>query len=96
MLEANPPVLKSKTGDDNLVPVSLCHVARLVFNVVTCSLSRDATIILKAVVSFFTAEPLPLMDICRRNIRRQIGKENLNEVSDLPIPTSLKSYLLYR
>lgn len=41
-------------------------------------------------------EPLPLMDICRRTIRRQIGKENLDEVSTLPIPTSLKGYLLYR
>lgn len=41
-------------------------------------------------------EPLPLMDICRRNIRRQMGKQNLHHVKELPIPTSLKSYLLYR
>lgn len=45
---------------------------------------------------FVTAEPLPLMDICRRNIRRQMGKDKLEHVTDLPIPTSLKGYLLYR
>ncbi|XP_067947696.1 SPRY domain-containing SOCS box protein 1-like [Watersipora subatra] len=41
-------------------------------------------------------EPLPLMDICRRNIRRQMGKQNLPHVTELPIPTSLKGYLLYK
>lgn len=41
-------------------------------------------------------EPLPLMDICRRIVRRQIGKENLNQVDGLPIPTTLKGYLLYK
>jgi len=45
---------------------------------------------------FVTAEPLPLMDICRRIVRRQIGKENLNQVDGLPIPTTLKGYLLYK
>ncbi|CAG5131749.1 unnamed protein product [Candidula unifasciata] len=41
-------------------------------------------------------EPLPLMDICRRTIRAQLGKHRLQETHSLPIPTSLKQYLLYQ
>ncbi|VVC37775.1 Concanavalin A-like lectin/glucanase domain,SPRY domain,SOCS box domain,B30.2/SPRY domain [Cinara cedri] len=42
-------------------------------------------------------EPLPLMDLCRRVIRQQIGKQYLEErVMDLNLPQSLSVYLLYR
>lgn len=42
------------------------------------------------------AEPLPLMDLCRRAVRLALGKERLNEIPTLPLPASLKSYLLYQ
>lgn len=41
-------------------------------------------------------EPLPLMDICRRVVRQQLGKTRLHEVDNLPLPNPLKNYLLYR
>ncbi|KAK3104874.1 hypothetical protein FSP39_012176 [Pinctada imbricata] len=41
-------------------------------------------------------EPLPLMDICRRIIRHQLGKNRLHEIPRLPLPNPLKSYLLYQ
>lgn len=47
-------------------------------------------------VFFFAAEPLPLMDLCRRAVRLALGKERLNEIPTLPLPASLKSYLLYQ
>ncbi|CAH2320032.1 SPRY domain-containing SOCS box 1 [Pelobates cultripes] len=40
-------------------------------------------------------EPLPLMDLCRRSVRVALGKERLNEIQALPLPASLKGYLLY-
>ncbi|XP_076451485.1 SPRY domain-containing SOCS box protein 1-like [Babylonia areolata] len=41
-------------------------------------------------------EPLPLMDICRRAVRSQVGKNRLHFIKDLPIPNSLKMYLWYQ
>ncbi|XP_076472325.1 SPRY domain-containing SOCS box protein 1-like [Babylonia areolata] len=41
-------------------------------------------------------EPLPLMDICRRAVRSQVGKNRLQLIRDLPIPNSLKMYLWYQ
>ncbi|CAK9810188.1 Protein gustavus [Anthophora plagiata] len=42
-------------------------------------------------------EPLPLMDLCRRVIRKRIGKETIEEkVNELSLPLAVKSYLLYR
>ncbi|KAL8571959.1 SPRY domain-containing SOCS box protein 1 [Nucella lapillus] len=41
-------------------------------------------------------EPLPLMDICRRGVRSQLGKNRLHLIKDLPIPNSLKMYLWYQ
>lgn len=44
-----------------------------------------------------TAEPLPLMDLCRRTIRQTIGRVHLEErVQELHLPQSMKSYLLYK
>lgn len=40
--------------------------------------------------------PLPLSDICRRTIRRRIGKERLNEVNKLNLPTVIKNFILYK
>lgn len=42
------------------------------------------------------AEPLPLMDLCRRSVRLALGKERLGEIHTLPLPASLKAYLLYQ
>lgn len=42
------------------------------------------------------AEPLPLMDLCRRSVRLALGKERLGEIQSLPLPASLKAYLLYQ
>ncbi|XP_012518093.1 PREDICTED: SPRY domain-containing SOCS box protein 1 [Propithecus coquereli] len=41
-------------------------------------------------------EPLPLMDLCRRSVRLALGKERLGEIHTLPLPASLKGYLLYQ
>lgn len=44
-----------------------------------------------------TAEPLPLMDLCRRVIRQRIGKHRLEEkINELNLPQAMKTYLLYR
>uniref|UniRef100_A0A0M3HWN0 SPRY domain-containing SOCS box protein 4 n=1 Tax=Ascaris lumbricoides TaxID=6252 RepID=A0A0M3HWN0_ASCLU len=41
-------------------------------------------------------EPRPLMDICRRTIRAQIGKERMHRVKELRLPNGLKNYLLHK
>jgi len=44
-----------------------------------------------------TAEPLPLMDLCRRVIRQRIGKHQLEErITNLNLPQPMKVYLLYQ
>lgn len=49
------------------------------------------------IINIILAEPLPLMDLCRRVIRQRIGKQYLEErVMDLNLPQSLSVYLLYR
>jgi SPRY domain-containing SOCS box protein 1/4 len=40
--------------------------------------------------------PLPLVDLCRRCIRKEVGKERLNEINKLNLPNSIKNFLLYR
>lgn len=42
------------------------------------------------------AEPLPLMDLCRRAARLALGRERLQEIQSLPLPQSLKNYLQYQ
>lgn len=46
--------------------------------------------------SLFPAEPLPLMDLCRRAARLALGRERLQEIESLPLPQSLKNYLQYQ
>lgn len=41
-------------------------------------------------------EPLQLMDSCRRVIRKEIGRTNLHLTNKLPLPTSLRNYLVYQ
>ncbi|EDO41486.1 predicted protein [Nematostella vectensis] len=43
-------------------------------------------------------EPQPLQDLCRRAIRKSIGKENLSKanINTLPLPVPMKKYLLYQ
>lgn len=43
-----------------------------------------------------SAEPLPLMDLCRRAARLALGRERLQEIESLPLPQSLKNYLQYQ
>lgn len=45
---------------------------------------------------FFPAEPLPLMDLCRRSIRFALGRDRLHDIEILPLPLSLKNYLQYQ
>uniref|UniRef100_A0A1I7WSY0 SOCS box domain-containing protein n=1 Tax=Heterorhabditis bacteriophora TaxID=37862 RepID=A0A1I7WSY0_HETBA len=40
--------------------------------------------------------PRPLMDICRRTIRVQMGRQRLNRVDELRLPPSLKRYIQYK
>jgi len=41
-------------------------------------------------------EPLQLMDSCRRIIRKRLGRNNLHIINQLPLPTSLRNYLVYQ
>ncbi|XP_029435064.1 SPRY domain-containing SOCS box protein 1 [Rhinatrema bivittatum] len=41
-------------------------------------------------------EPLPLMDLCRQSVRRTLGRDRLSDIHALPLPASLKGYLLYQ
>lgn len=43
-----------------------------------------------------SAEPLSLMDLCRRSVRVALGRDRLSEIHRLPLPASLKNYLLYQ
>lgn len=47
-------------------------------------------------LSLSSAEPLPLMDLCRRAARLALGRERLQEIESLPLPQSLKNYLQYQ
>lgn len=52
---------------------------------------------LTSLVLSLLAEPLPLMDLCRRVIRQRIGRNRLEErIQELQLPESMKTYLLYR
>lgn len=42
------------------------------------------------------AEPLPLMDLCRRSVRLALGRQRLRDIGSLPLPQSLKNYLQYQ
>lgn len=44
----------------------------------------------------FLAEPLQLMDSCRRVIRKRVGRSQLHSINQLALPTSLRNYLLYQ
>ncbi|KAK2701241.1 hypothetical protein QYM36_020097 [Artemia franciscana] len=41
-------------------------------------------------------EPLPLIDLCRRVIRQNVGKQRLDRIQELDLPQALISYLLYQ
>ena len=47
---------------------------------------------------FSSAEPLPLMDLCRRTIRQQVGKANIERgrVEELNVPKAIRDYLQYK
>ena len=49
-------------------------------------------------ICFLLAEPQPLSDLCRRTIRKSMGKEHISKanVDKLPIPVPIKRYLLYQ
>ena len=44
------------------------------------------------------AEPLPLMDLCRRVIRQTINKERIEQgkIAELNLPKTIKDYLEYK
>jgi SPRY domain-containing SOCS box protein 1/4 len=46
----------------------------------------------------FAAEPLPLMDLCRRVIRQRINKDRIEQgrIEELNLPNTIKDYLVYR
>jgi len=41
-------------------------------------------------------EPLRLLELCRSVVRKKLGKKNLKDVDNLPIPGQMKEYLLYQ
>ena len=48
--------------------------------------------------SLFAAEPLPLMDLCRRVIRQNVKKERIEKgrIAELNLPRTIKDYLEYK
>lgn len=42
------------------------------------------------------AEPLPLMDLCRRAARLALGRGRIHHIDALPLPQTLKNYLQYQ
>ena len=50
------------------------------------------------ILIFFTAEPLPLLDLCRRVIRQTITKERIEQgkIAELNLPKTIKDYLEYK
>ena len=46
----------------------------------------------------FLAEPLPLMDLCRRVIRQRINKDRLEQgrINELNLPNTIQDYLVYK
>ncbi|KHJ89161.1 SOCS box [Oesophagostomum dentatum] len=40
--------------------------------------------------------PRPLMDICRRAIRVEMGRHRLHRVDELRLPPQLKRFIMYR
>ena len=44
------------------------------------------------------AEPLPLMDLCRRVIRQQVGRASIERgrLEDLSVPKAIRDYLQYK
>ncbi|CAB1349186.1 unnamed protein product [Coregonus sp. 'balchen'] len=42
------------------------------------------------------AEPLPLMDLCRRVARLALGRDRVNQIDTLPLPETIKNYLQYQ
>ena len=44
------------------------------------------------------AEPLPLMDLCRRTIRQQVGKANIERgrLEELNVPKAIRDYLQFK
>lgn len=86
----------------NLNPCSVAYMSSLFWAVVVQKLPCEMVMFVFSISTFndyfvflFTAEPLPLMDLCRRSVRLALGKERLNEIEELPLPESLKGYLLY-
>ena len=47
---------------------------------------------------FIAAEPLPLMDLCRRVIRQHITKDRIaaGKIEELNLPKTIKDYLAYK
>jgi len=43
-------------------------------------------------------EPLPLMDLCRRVIRQQVGRPNIDQgkLDNLNLPKAIRDYLEYK
>lgn len=56
----------------------------------------ENVLLIHSLSSLPSAEPLSLMDLCRRSVRVALGRERLSEIHRLPLPASLKNYLLYQ
>lgn len=68
----------------------------LTFTLFFCHFDRSLTLIFH-LLNLFLAEPLPLMDLCRRVIRQKIGRSHLEEhINELTLPASMKTYLMYK
>lgn len=78
----------------NSTKVSSVLTLDVISTVCSRSLLSFAKVLLSLLV--FSAEPLPLMDLCRRSVRLALGKERLGAIPALPLPASLKAYLLYQ
>lgn len=68
----------------------------LLLLLVSVVLEPSSAVLTRCPLLISPAEPLPLMDLCRRSVRLALGKERLGEIPALPLPASLKAYLLYQ
>lgn len=85
------PIVSAVWGHCEISMKYVGGLDRKLFIITFCSM------IINIILICILAEPLPLMDLCRRVIRNKIGRSHLEEhINELALPHSMKTYLLYK
>ena len=63
-----------------------------------CAAATDWLYYINTIKIICLAEPLPLMDLCRRVIRQQVSKPRIEQgyLDKLNLPKPIKDYLQYK